>query len=224
MNFVYRYLFSSLWLGWGLYWWALSRNVKPVARTESMYSRLSHIVPLAIAAILIGLPRIPLSALGDRMLPLAAWPFWVGAVLTAAGLLFSVWARVHIGTNWSGIVTVKAAQPGEMVSPNSAGGGYTRTGIGTIVDMASLEAEVDVSENFINRISEGQGVTIKLNAYPEWEIPGHVITVIPTADRAKATVKVRVALDSHDSRILPDMGARVSFLRKVAGTASTNTN
>ena len=107
MNFVYRYLFSSLWLGWGLYWWALSRNVKPVARTESMYSRLSHIVPLAIAAILIGLPRIPLPALGDRLLPLAAWPFWIGAVLTAAGLLFTVWARVHIGTNWSGIVTVK---------------------------------------------------------------------------------------------------------------------
>jgi protein-S-isoprenylcysteine O-methyltransferase Ste14 len=107
VNFVYRYLFSSLWLGWGLYWWALSRNVKPVARTESMYSRLSHIVPLAIAAILIGLPRIPLPALGDRLLPLAAWPFWIGAVLTAAGLLFTVWARVHIGTNWSGIVTVK---------------------------------------------------------------------------------------------------------------------
>ena len=107
MNFVYRYLFSSLWLGWGLYWWALSRNVKPVARTESMYSRLSHIVPLTIAAILIGSPRIPLPALGDRMLPLAAWPFWVGAALTAGGLLFTVWARVHIGTNWSGIVTVK---------------------------------------------------------------------------------------------------------------------
>lgn len=107
MNFVYRYLFSSLWLGWGLYWWAQSRNVKPVARTEPMYSRLSHIVPLSIAAILIGLPRMPLPALGERLLPLAAWPFWLGAVLTAAGLLFTVWARVHIGTNWSGVVTVK---------------------------------------------------------------------------------------------------------------------
>ena len=107
MNFVYRYLFPSLWLGWGLYWWAQSRNVKPVARTEPMYSRLSHIVPLSIAAILIGLPRMPLPALGERLLPLAAWPFWLGAVLTAAGLLFTVWARVHIGTNWSGVVTVK---------------------------------------------------------------------------------------------------------------------
>ena len=114
---------------------------------------------------------------------------------------------------FSGVITVKAAQPGEMVSPNSAGGGFTRTGIGTIVDMASLEVEVDVSESFINRISALQGVSIKLNAYPEWEIPGHVITVIPTADRAKATVKVRIALDSKDSRILPDMGVRVSFLR-----------
>jgi len=107
VNFVYRYLFPSLWLGWGLYWWAQSRNVKPVARTEPMYSRLSHIVPLSIAAILIGLPRMPLPALGERLLPLAAWPFWLGAVLTAAGLLFTVWARVHIGTNWSGVVTVK---------------------------------------------------------------------------------------------------------------------
>ena len=107
MNFAYRYLFSSLWLGWALYWWLLSRNVKPVARAESMSSRLSHIVPLAIAALLIGLPQIPLPALRDRLLPLAAWPFWVGAVLTVAGLLFTVWARVHIGTNWSGIVTVK---------------------------------------------------------------------------------------------------------------------
>ena len=107
MNFVYRYLFSSLWLGWGLYWWAQSRNVKPVARTESMYSRLSHILPLSIAFLLIGLPRIPLPALGNRLLPLAAWPFWLGAVLTVAGLLFTVWARVHIGSNRSGVVTVK---------------------------------------------------------------------------------------------------------------------
>jgi protein-S-isoprenylcysteine O-methyltransferase Ste14 len=106
VNFVYRYLFASLWLGWGLYWWALSRNVKPVARTEPVSSRLAHIVPLLIAAILIGMPRIPLTALG-RPLPLAAWPFWIGAVLTAAGLLFTVWARVHLGTNWSGVVTVK---------------------------------------------------------------------------------------------------------------------
>jgi multidrug resistance efflux pump len=114
---------------------------------------------------------------------------------------------------FAGIVTVKAAQPGEMVSPVSAGGGFTRTGIGTIVDMGSLEVDVDVSESFINRITAGQPVTVRLNAYPDWSIAGRVITVVPTADRAKATVKVRIALDVSDARILPDMGARVSFLK-----------
>jgi RND family efflux transporter MFP subunit len=113
---------------------------------------------------------------------------------------------------FGGIVTVKAAQEGEMVSPVSAGGGFTRTGIGTIVDMDSLEVEVDVSENFINRVRSGQDVSVKLNAYPDWEIPARVIAIIPTADRAKATVKVRVALDEKDARILPEMGVRVAFL------------
>jgi RND family efflux transporter MFP subunit len=113
---------------------------------------------------------------------------------------------------FSGVVTVKAAQPGEMVSPISAGGGFTRTGIGTIVDMDSLEVEVDVSENFINRVRPGQPVTIKLNAYPDWDIPGSVIATIPTADRAKATVKVRIAIKQKDPRIIPEMGARVAFL------------
>jgi RND family efflux transporter MFP subunit len=108
---------------------------------------------------------------------------------------------------FAGIVTEKAAQPGEMVSPISAGGGFTRTGIGTIVDMESLEVEVDVSENFINRVRPQQPVTIKLNAYPDWDIP-----VIPTADRAKATVKVRIAIGQKDPRIIPEMGARVAFL------------
>jgi RND family efflux transporter MFP subunit len=113
---------------------------------------------------------------------------------------------------FAGIVTEKSAQPGEMVSPISAGGGFTRTGIGTIVDMDSLEVEVDVSENFINRVSPQQPVNIKLNAYPDWEIPGSVIATIPTADRAKATVKVRIAIKQKDARILPEMGVRVSFL------------
>ena len=113
---------------------------------------------------------------------------------------------------FSGIVTEKAAQAGEMVSPVSAGSGFTRTGIGTIVDMNSLEVEVDVSENFIGRVQPQQPVRIKLNAYPDWDIPGGVITTIPTADRAKATVKVRIAILIKDPRILPDMGARVSFL------------
>jgi RND family efflux transporter MFP subunit len=116
---------------------------------------------------------------------------------------------------FAGIVTEKAAQPGEMVSPVSAGGGFTRTGIGTIVDMDSLEVEVDVSENFINRVRPQQPVTIKLNAYPDWDIPGSVIATIPTADRAKATVKVRIAIKQKDPRIIPEMGARVAFLSEV---------
>lgn len=113
---------------------------------------------------------------------------------------------------FSGIVTEKTAQAGEMVSPISAGSGFTRTGIGTIVDMNSLEVEVDVSENFIGRVSPEQPVRIRLHAYPDWDIPGSVIATIPTADRAKATVKVRIAILTRDPRILPDMGARVAFL------------
>ena len=113
---------------------------------------------------------------------------------------------------FSGVVTVKAAQEGEMVSPVSAGGGFTRTGIGTIVDMNSLEVEVDVSENFINRVTPEQDVSVTLNAYPDWVIPAHVIAIIPTADRAKATVRVRVGLNEDDPRILPQMGVRVAFL------------
>ena len=120
---------------------------------------------------------------------------------------------------FAGIVTVKAAQEGEMVSPVSAGGGFTRTGIGTIVDMDSLEIEVDVSESFINRVRPEQGVTVRLNAYPDWDIPAHVIAIIPTADRAKATVKVRLGLGVKDGRILPEMGVRVAFLND--STAST---
>ena len=109
----------------------------------------------------------------------------------------------------------KAAQPGEMISPVSAGGGFTNTGICTIVDMDSLEVEVDVNEAFINRVKPGQPVITNLNAYPKWDIPSEVIAIIPTADRNKATVKVRIALLERDERVLPDMGSRVSFLRKV---------
>ena len=113
---------------------------------------------------------------------------------------------------FSGIVTVKAAQAGEIISPVSAGGGFTRTGIGTIVDMDSLEVEVDVSENFIQRVHPGQSAIITLSAYPDWTIPAEVIAIVSTADRAKATVKVRVGFKEKDSRVLPEMGARVSFL------------
>ena len=115
---------------------------------------------------------------------------------------------------FDGVVIAKAAQVGEIISPLSAGGGFTRTGIGTLVDMDSLEIEVDVNEAYINRVEPGQPVESVLNAYPDWRIPSHVIAIIPTADRSKATVKVRISLDVKDPRIVPDMGARVSFLEQ----------
>ncbi|MGN6112637.1 MAG: efflux RND transporter periplasmic adaptor subunit [Luteimonas sp.] len=121
---------------------------------------------------------------------------------------------------FEGVVIAKAAQPGEIVSPLSAGGGFTRTGIGTIVDMDSLEVEVDVGESYIGRVKAGMPVESTLNAYPDWRIPGKVIAIIPTADRGKATVKVRVGLDQKDPRIVPDMGVRVSFLQAPATAAA----
>ncbi len=122
---------------------------------------------------------------------------------------------------FSGVAISKDAQAGEMVSPVSAGGGFTRTGIGTIVDMSSLEIEVDVNESFINRVRPGQRVEAVLDAYPDWHIPAHVITTVPTADRQKATVLVRIAFEKLDPRILPDMGVKVSFLRdEVPGEAA----
>lgn len=123
-------------------------------------------------------------------------------------------ADTEVRAPFAGVVTVKAAQPGEIISPLSAGGGFTRTGIGTIVDMDSLEIQVDVNENFINRVQPGQPVEATLNAYPDWKIPADVIAIIPTADRSKATVKVRIALKERDARIVPDMGVRVAFLEE----------
>lgn len=121
---------------------------------------------------------------------------------------------------FSGVITVKAAQPGEMISPISAGGGSIRTGIGTVVDMDSLEIQVDVNEAYINRVQPGQPVEAVLNAYPEWKIPARVIAIVPTADRSKATVKVRIALDERDARIVPDMGVRVAFLEERAAASA----
>jgi HlyD family secretion protein len=112
---------------------------------------------------------------------------------------------------FAGIVTSKNAQPGEMISPISAGGGFTRTGICTIVDMDSLEIEVDVNESYINRVEPGQPVEATLDAYLDWKIPCKVIAIVPTADRQKATVKVRVGFVKLDPRILPQMGVKVAF-------------
>jgi len=116
---------------------------------------------------------------------------------------------------FAGVAVSKDAQPGEMVSPVSAGGGFTRTGISTIVDMTSLEIEVDVNESYIARVQPGQPADAVLDAYPDWHIPTTVRTIIPTADRQKATVKVRLTFDELDPRILPDMGIKVAFQEAV---------
>ena len=124
---------------------------------------------------------------------------------------------------FDGIAISKDAQPGEMISPVSAGGGFTRTGICTMVDMSSLEIEVDVSETYINRVHSGQRVEAVLDAYTDWKIPAHVITTIPSADRQKATVKVRIGFNELDPRILPDMGVKVSFLRDEEAPSASST-
>jgi RND family efflux transporter MFP subunit len=122
---------------------------------------------------------------------------------------------------FDGVAVSKNAQPGEIVSPISAGGGFTRTGIGTIVDMTSLEIEVDVNESFIDRVRPDQPVVATLQAYPDWKIPAHVITTVPAADRQKATVKVRIAFNElGDPRILPDMGVKVGFQSEVGAEAA----
>lgn len=121
---------------------------------------------------------------------------------------------------FTGVVVSKDAQPGEMISPVSAGGGFTRTGICSLVDMNSLEIEVDVNESYIQRVTAGQPVQATLEAYPDWNIPARVIAVVPTADRQKATVRVRVGFEQIDARILPDMGVRVAFLESESGEPS----
>lgn len=121
---------------------------------------------------------------------------------------------------FSGVVVAQTAEVGEMISPVSAGGGFTRTGVGTIVDMDSLEIEVDVNESYIDRVQTGQSVIARLDAYPDWNIPAEVKRVVPSADREKATVRVRVELLEKDQRILPDMGVSVRFLETGGDAAS----
>jgi RND family efflux transporter MFP subunit len=132
-----------------------------------------------------------------------------------------VLAQHHIRAPFAGVVVERSAQPGEMISPISAGGGYTRTGICTIVDMDSIEVEVDVNEAFIGRVRAGGPVTAVLDAYPEWSIPASVIAIVPTANREKATVKVRIGFKQKDPRILPDMGIKVTFLDETDGGMSS---
>jgi HlyD family secretion protein len=130
-------------------------------------------------------------------------------------------ADMTVRAPFDGVAISKDAQPGEMISPVSAGGGFTRSGIATIVDMSSLEIEVDVSESYINRVRPGQPIEAVLDAYPDWRIPAHVITTVPTADRQKATVRVRIGFDKLDPRLLPDMGVKVSFLSEPAPVETT---
>ena len=127
-------------------------------------------------------------------------------------------ADMEVRAPFDGVAISKDAQPGEMISPVSAGGGFTRSGIATIVDMSSLEIEVDVSESYINRVHPAMPVEAVLDAYPDWRIPAHVIATIPSADRQKATVRVRIGFEKLDPRILPDMGVKVSFLNERPAT------
>jgi RND family efflux transporter MFP subunit len=130
----------------------------------------------------------------------------------------AVLEKHHIRAPFDGVVVDKSAQPGEMISPLSAGGSFTRTGICTVVDMDSIEIEVDVNEAFIGRVSAGAPVNAALDAYPDWTIPAYVIAIVPTANRDKATVRVRVGFRQKDPRILPDMAVKVTFLEDVTAT------
>ena len=127
-----------------------------------------------------------------------------------------------IRSPFDGVITTKDSQPGEMISPVSAGGGFTRTGIGTVVDMESLEIQIDENESYINRVQAGQPVSATLDAYPDWKIPGKVIAIIPTADRDKSTVKVRVGFDKLDPRILPEMSVKVAFQEVSTGSLAAD--
>lgn len=148
------------------------------------------------------------------------------ADVTVADRSAGIWRQqaddTIIRAPFAGIVTSKNAQPGEMISPMSAGGGFTRTGICTIVDMDSLEIEIDVNESYINRVSRGQPVEATLDAYPDWKLPCHVIAIIPTADRQKSTVTVRVGFDRLDPRILPEMSVKVAFRDSAPVTPSAS--
>ena len=169
-----------------------------------------------------GLPRGSVASEADLTRAMSGADAARARVAQAEGTLASAKAnlaraqamleKTEIRSPFDGIVTSKDAQPGEIVSPVAAGGGSTRTGICTVVDMNSIEIEVDVSESYISRVKPGQRAIATLDAYPDWQIPASVIAIIPTASRDKATVKVRVALNAKDGRVLPDMAAKVNFM------------
>ncbi len=134
----------------------------------------------------------------------------------------SILDKHQVRAPFAGVVVDRSAQPGEMISPMSVGG-FTRTGICTIVDMDSIEIEVDVNEAFIGRVVAGGAVNAVLDAYPDWSIPASVIAIVPTANREKATVRVRIRFVQRDPRILPDMAVKVTFLRDAkAGNAAAS--
>ncbi len=135
-------------------------------------------------------------------------------------LAVTVLSYTVIRAPFAGVVTERYAHPGEMISPQAVGG-FTQTGICTIVDMASLEVDVDVNETLITRLHAGQRATVVLDSYPDWRIAAHVITIVPTANQQKATVKVRVGFDVSDPRVLPQIGAQVWFEGDAAGAPAT---
>lgn len=193
---------------------AAQRNLREIEvrladarRTQKRYQEL--VARKLVAQSLLDAADAEASALEAR---LAASQAEVGVAQSRVAQARQGLADLEIRAPFAGVVISKDAQPGETVSPMSAGGGYTRTGIATIVDMDSREIEVDVNEAYINRVHEGQKAAAVLDAYPDWTIPGHVIGIVPTADRQKATVKVRIGFDALDPRMLPDMGIKVRFL------------
>ena len=193
---------------------AAQRNLREIEvrladarRTQKRYQEL--VERKLVAQSLLDAANADVSALEAR---LAASQAEVGVAQSRVAQARQGLTDLEIRAPFAGVVISKDAQPGETVSPMSAGGGYTRTGIATIVDMDSREIEVDVNEAYINRVHDEQTVAAVLDAYPDWTIPGHVIGIVPTADRQKATVKVRIGFDALDPRMLPDIGIKVRFL------------
>lgn len=199
---------------------ALAETRARLTQAELELRRVTDLVKSSIA------PQANLDVAEAEAKALAARLEQQQALVTVAERELALWQQqledTVIRAPFSGIVTSKDAQPGEMISPVSAGGGFTRTGICTIVDMESLEIEIDVSESYINRVQPSQPVEATLDAYSTWKIPCKVIAIIPTADRQKSTVKVRVGFDKLDPRILPEMAVKVAFRETAGGNSTVN--